>query len=370
MKIKRIELSDYRNYQSVDLSPRGNTVIVSGNNAVGKTNLLESVYICAVGKSPRSSLDKNLIRWGAERFYVKLTVSKKYRDHTIELYLDDKNKKKIAVDGLPLTKMGELMGVLNVIYFSPDELKLIKAAPAERRRFMDISLCQQNRAYYFALSRYNKILAQRNKLLKSGVSARELNDTLPLWDKQMAAEGALIARYRFDYIRALAERAARYNASIAGSEVPLRVGYESGVFTVKREDIENYFMEKLAAARAKDIETGSSSVGIQHDDVKIFLGDTDLRKFGSQGQQRTAVLSIKLAEIETIAERTGENPVLLLDDVLSELDENRVKALMRAVKNAQTFITCTEYYVDDEAQTVGRGSIESMDGRITLLYKA
>ena len=369
MRIKRIELSDYRNYESVDLRPSGNAVIVSGENAVGKTNLLESIYICAVGKSPRINLDKNLIRWGCDHFYIKITIQKKYRDHTIEVYLDEKNKKKIAVNGLPLTKMGDLMGVLNVIYFSPDELKLVKASPAERRRFMDISLCQQNPSYYYALSRYNKILAQRNKLLKSGLSARELNETLPLWDKQMASEGAIIAKQRYDYICSLATSAADYNDKISNGDGVLRVGYESQVFSVKCESVEQFFLDKLAKARAKDIESACSSVGIQHDDVKIFLGDTDLRKFGSQGQQRTAVLSIKLAEIDAITQRTGEKPVLLLDDVLSELDEGRVKALMRAVKSAQTFITCTEYDVNDESETVGSQTILSTNGKINLLYK-
>ena len=356
MDIKRIELIDYRNYKSVDIRPSGNTVIISGENAVGKTNLLESIYICAVGKSPRISMDKNLIRWGCDHFYVRVTVRKKYRDHTIEIYLDDKNKKKIAVNGIPLTKMGELMGVLNVIYFSPDEMKLIKASPAERRRFMDISLCQQNPSYYFALTRYNKILAQRN-------------ETLPLWDKQMAAEGALIARYRYDYICSLAKSAAEYNARISNGEGALRLGYESDVYSPKTENSENYYMEKLASARAKDIESACSSVGIQHDDIRILLGDTDLRKFGSQGQQRTAVLAIKLAEIDAVCERTGEKPVLLLDDVLSELDEGRVAALLKAVKKAQTFITCTEYTTVGTAKKVGSDVVASINGKIDLLYE-
>ena len=362
-------MDSYRNYDSVDVTTPGNIVIVSGNNAVGKTNLLESIYCCAVGKSPRINMDKNLIKWGSDHFYVRLTVGKKYRSHTIEIYLDDKNKKKIAVNGLPLTKMGELMGVLNVIYFSPDEMKLIKAAPQERRRFLDISLCQQYPAYFFALSRYNKILAQRNKLLKSGLPRKELMETLPLWDRQMATEGGIIAKYRYDYLVDLGGKAADYNARISAKPDRLRLSYESNVFDPTSDSAEQYFLSRLGAVRERDIDMGSSSVGVQHDDIKISLEDTDLRKFGSQGQQRTAVLAIKLAEIQAITDRTGETPVLLLDDVLSELDEGRVQALMQAIASAQTFITCTEYTVNDRLNTIASSTVNSADGVIRLLNK-
>ena len=338
MYIEKIFLSDYRNYekQAVSLGPKLN--VICGKNASGKTNLLEAMYLLGVGRSPRTTRDKELIRWDRECAYVSAGTVKKYGSSSLE-FLIGPGGKRIAVDGLPIGKLGELMGVCPVVFFSPDELKLVKDAPVERRRFMDISLSQQSKTYYYTLSKYNKILAQRNKLLKTG---QALADTLPIWDEQLAATGAKLREFRLKFIEQLQPYALEAHRRLTGGE-DLTIGYENEEGETEASAIKEGLLKKLIATREKDMRLFFTGVGPHRDDLRLTANGIDVKRFGSQGQQRTVSLALKLAEVELFNENTGEYPVLLLDDVLSELDDVRKMRLLQAASHIQTVITCTEF---------------------------
>lgn len=346
MKIEKIRLVNYRNYEdaNIKLAPYLNVVI--GENAVGKTNLLESVYFAGLGKSPRKTQDKDLILMGKDYAYIEITVNKKYRSHKLEFHLDSKGKKRIAIDGIPLLKMSELIGFINIVYFSPDEMRLVKESPEERRRFMDVSLSQQKKTYLYALSNYNKILAQRNKLLKTLTSSDTLKSTLPVWDIQLAREGAKIVKERYSFVEKIRTIARRKHMLLSSGKEVLDMVYETECDNMPIEDIERRLLDILTASYDKDIMLQHTTSGIHRDDIKLTVNNIDIRKFGSQGQQRTTALSLKLAEIDSFIEETGETPVLLLDDVLSELDTTRQRQLIRATDGIQTILTGTDFNLD------------------------
>jgi DNA replication and repair protein RecF len=345
MRIKTVRLKNFRNYgeQTVEFSNGLN--VLSGKNASGKTNLLEAVYLAGVGRSPRTSKEKELIKYNEDCASVKITVEKKYRSHSVELYFDKSGKKSVKIDGIPVQKMGELLGVLNVVFFSPDELKFIKDTPDVRRRFMDISLSQQKKDYFYALQRYTKALKQRNNLLKQN-SPAALEDLLDVWDVQLANEGAKIVLERNRFIEELAAPAKAAHLAVSGVNELLELSYETDVEGVSYEEIRVCLIKKLSAAREKDIRLQFTSVGPHRDDIAIFLNGADARRFSSQGQQRTAALSVKLSELKLFLRETGETPVLLLDDVLSELDETRQNLLIKEASFAQVILTCTSFPVN------------------------
>lgn len=343
MFIRKVRLKDFRNYkdQSVELSEGLN--VFEGENASGKTNFAESVYFAALGKSPRTAHSKEMINWAAKQAYVYVTVAKKFRDHEIALSIDSKDKKRLLLDGLPCSKLSDVVGVLNVVYFSPDELKMIKEGPSERRRFIDISLCQQSKNYLYALQKYNTVLAQRNKLLKSGLGVNSLKETLFVWDCQLSKYGAYIINKRYLFIQKMKEAAKKSHLLLSGGKEELSLSYECDLGFDDTEVLEKEFAQSLKASFEKDTELFFTTFGCHRDDLDITVDGTDVRKFGSQGQQRSAALSLKFAEIDLFEEETGEKPVLLLDDVLSELDENRRSKLLEMSSSLQTVITCTEF---------------------------
>ena len=343
MNIESVKLINFRNYSeaSFHLAPFLN--VIFGRNAIGKTNLLESIYFAGLGKSPRVTQDKDLIMMGKDFAYIEIIVKKKYRKHKLEFHLDKKGKKRIAIDDIPLLKMSELIGFINIVYFSPDEMRLVKEAPEERRRFMDISMSQRTKTYLYALSKYNKILAQRNKLLKSSFNEENLMRTLPVWDAQLAHEGAIIIASRRSFIKELEPIARAKHASLSSNAEQLDMVYESEIGGDSIEEIEGILLKRYADSYKKDMELRHTTVGPHRDDIKLMVNDIDIRKFGSQGQQRTTALALKLAEIDGFTTDSGETPILLLDDVLSELDLTRQKALLDATSGIQTFLTCTEF---------------------------
>ena len=342
MFIKKVTLKDFRNYrqQTVELDPGLN--IFAGENASGKTNFAESIYFAALGKSPRTNHSKEMINWSAKQAYINLTVGKKFRDHEITLLVDNKDKKKLLLDGLPCSKLSDVVGVLNVVYFSPDELRMIKDGPQERRRFIDISLCQQSKNYLYSLQKYNAVLAQRNKLLKSGLGVNTLKETLFVWDQQLAKYGAYIIYKRYKFIENLKHFAEISHDTLSGGKEKLSLSYECDLSYDDEETLFSEFSNSLKAAFEKDTELCFTTFGCHRDDIDITIDGVDVRKFGSQGQQRSAALSLKFAEIALFGEEVGEKPVLLLDDVLSELDEKRRASLLEMSSSLQTIITCTE----------------------------
>lgn len=333
MILERIKIRNYRNYGEAEITPSERLNLFIGDNAQGKTNLLESIYFSSLGKSPRTPRDKELIMWGTGQAAVHTRVSKRAGCDDILIKLD--TAKRIAVNGMPISRMSELMGVLTTVFFSPDELKIVKEGPGERRRFIDIALCQLSRVYFDCLSRYNKALLHRNKLLKNDPS----DDALEVWDMQLVTEGSKVIKTRRGFVEKLNGFAESIHLDITSNE-KLELGYE-GISGGDVGAIAVNFHNELKRARAHDKRHSVTSVGPQRDDIAILANGTDLRAYGSQGQQRSAALSMKLAEMELLKEHGGEYPVLLLDDVLSELDESRQSKLLARIKSYQTIITGT-----------------------------
>jgi len=345
MKVEKVQLENYRNYSNAEYTFRDGLNVICGQNAIGKTNLMESIFVSAIGRSPRTKNEKDLIRMGENKAYIHLFLEKKYRSHTINVEIDRSEGKKINVDGAHITRLGELIGLLTVVYFSPDEMKMIKDAPQERRRFIDLSLSQENKTYYLALSKYTKLLQQRNKLMKQ-TDFSEFSQTAFIWEKQLAEAAADIIVTRYSFINKIGVIADTYHRQIAGDADDLTLTYEPCTdFTTSEEIIQDIY-KRMQENQRKDYDLGYTTVGPHREDFNISCKGIDLRKFGSQGQQRTAALAIKLAEIEYYKNESGEKPVLLLDDVLSELDERRRNALLQATEGTQTFITCTEFDAD------------------------
>lgn len=339
MKITEVTLQNFRNYkhETVKLSPFVN--VFYGANAQGKTNFLESLRFMSIGKSMRTSKEKELICWDEENAKLKAEIMGEKVKKRVDISLFKTGGKRVRINNLPITKIGELMGVLTTVLFSPDEIGIIKNSPADRRRFIDIALCQLSKAYFYALNKYNKILAQRNSLLKSGKTDE---NSLYVWDVQLASEGARIAKSRAGFIKRLEECASENHLFLSDGKEKLTLTYE-GVYDSTIELIRDKMMENLKADRDKDIKQGYTHSGIQTDDLRVEVNGIDLRKFGSQGQQRTGALSLKLAEVDIYKQESGEYPVLLLDDVFSELDKTRQNRLVEKIKGMQTVITCTHF---------------------------
>ena len=347
MKVKSLELSNFRNYENLNLAFEDGLNVVVGKNAQGKTNMLESIFLCAIGKSPRTTKEKEMIKWETNRAKVEVLVETKKGNKKIEFFIFDNTKKAIKINGFALKKMGELMGELACVYFSPDELKLVKDSPAERRKFMDISLSQFDKNYFYNLSKYNKILAQRNKLLKETRDKEVLLQTLPIWNEELVKVGAKIVFDRLKFIKTISKFAKNIHKDITSEAEELSLAY-IGISGDSEESIKEKLLLELEKSAEKDILLGFTTVGPHRDDIKIMCNFIDVRSFGSQGQQRTVALSLKLAELEFFNFAFGEYPVLLLDDVLSELDLTRQKKLLSHVQNIQCIITGIAFPFDIE----------------------
>ena len=348
MIIKEIVLKNFRNYENETIKFQEGLNVIIGNNAMGKTNLLESIYCCAIGKSPKTTKYKDLIRMGENTAYIKIVLEKKYRDHIIEFSVDNKENKRIKIDKVPLSKLKELVGYMNIIFFSPEEIKMIKEGPQERRRFIDISLSQQSKTYLNSLSKYNEILANRNKLLKENFADENIKDMLVIWNAQLAKEGAYIIKKRYEFVDNLKVAAKDAHLKLTDGKENLEIAYESFVDNIPQEQIEEIIYNKLLENADKDISLRYTSIGPHRDDIAIISNGIDIRNFGSQGQQRTCALSLKLAEITLFENEIKEKPILLLDDVLSELDESRRNKLMELSSELQTMITCTDFDMNIE----------------------
>ena len=334
MNIRSIELKNFRNYENLEISFDEGTNILFGDNAQGKTNILEAAYMSGTTKSHKGSRDREMIRFGEEEAHLKTVVVRGGREYQIDMHLKKNRAKGIAIDKIPIKKASELFGILNIVFFSPEDLNIIKNGPAERRRFLDSELCQLDRIYLADLTNYNKILAQRNKLLKDMIYRPSLSDTLPVWDMQLIETGKKIIRRRKQFVDELREIVSDIHYRISGGKEELFLKYEPNI-----DDI--FFEDELSRAKEKDKKICQTSVGPHRDDLLFSIGDVDIRKYGSQGQQRTSALSLKLSEIELVRKSISDTPVLLLDDVLSELDSSRQNYLLNNISDTQTIITCT-----------------------------
>ena len=334
MIVESIELKNYRSYEElhIDLSPGTN--ILYGDNAQGKTNVLESVYLCCTSKSHRGSKDRDMIRFSQEESHIKLQIRRGNVPCRIDMHLKKNKPKGIAINGIPLRRASELFGVANVVFFSPEDLNLIKNGPSERRRFIDMELCQLSQVYVHSLVQYNRALMQRNKLLKELSFHPEYEDTLDIWDEQLIRYGREVMEQRRSFLAQMDAIVHEIHGNLSGGREDMKLIYAPDT---REEDLEQAFKKN----RPQDIKQKTTLSGPHRDDMNLMIGGVDVRRFGSQGQQRTAALSLKLSELELMQRISRDNPVLLLDDVLSELDGHRQNQLLSAIRHIQTMITCT-----------------------------
>lgn len=334
MLVKSLELKNFRNYKTLEMEFDSGTNILYGDNAQGKTNILEAVYLSGTTKSHKSSKDREMIRFEKEESHIRTIVEKNDISYRIDMHLKKNKAKGIAINGVPIKKAADLFGIANFVFFSPEDLNILKNGPAERRRFINLELSQLSKMYLYNIANYNKVIKQRNALLKDIYFRPDLRDTLSIWDEQLVTYGLEIMREREQFIQELNEIVFDIHKNLSGDKEELVIKYEP--------DIEaDQFARQLEKNRELDIKNKTTSIGPHRDDIIFTVKGVDLRKYGSQGQQRTCALSLKLAEIELVKRVIKDTPVLLLDDVLSELDSNRQNYLLNNIHDIQTIISCT-----------------------------
>lgn len=336
MYIQSLELKNYRNYENLAINFDSGITILYGDNAQGKTNILEAVYLSGTTKSHRGTKDRDIIRFGEDESHIRLILTKHDVNHKIDMHLRKNKSKGVAIDGQSIKKSGELFGIIHMIFFSPEDLGIVKNGPSERRRFMNLELCQLNKLYYYNYINYNKALEQRNTLLKQISFNKKLEDTLDMWDEYLMDYGKCLIEGREEFIRELNDIVKDIHAHLTGKKESIQIVYE------KNTSVDDY-ANLMKSKRKTDLKYQSTQVGPHRDDICFLINDIDVRKYGSQGQQRTAALSLKLAEIELVKKMIHDTPILLLDDVMSELDHNRKIYLLDSIKDIQTIVTCTGY---------------------------
>lgn len=365
MYVKELELKNFRNYESLDLEfdPRIN--LITGRNAQGKTNLIEAVYLISMGRSFRAGRDSEMIRFGQNEALVRAEAVKAVMDTRIDISISRKSKKYIKKDGKQLHKTSELLNNIFIVAFTPEDLRIVKDEPEKRRRFIDKELAQIQPAYYLCLSRYKKVLQQRNSCLKE-IPVRP--SMLSLWDMQLVQYGADMMRMRKAFIDRLSVFSGKIHDSITNGQEKLDIQYESNVpYEEDASRRQERLIEALEKSRDTDIKMKTTTRGPHKDDLRFLVNGVNARKYGSQGQQRTCALSLKLAELDFIRQETGETAILLLDDVMSELDQSRRSYLIDSLEENQIFITMTEAE-EDLIRAYGHPTVFSVqDGHVTLL---
>ena len=366
MKIKHLELDNFRNYESLALDLCDGINLFYGDNAQGKTNILEAVYLCGTTKSHRGSKEKEMIRFGQESSRILMEIERNDSSCRIDMNLYRTRKRSVFINRIPVKKAARLLEMGHYVFFSPEDLKIVKNGPAERRRFMDLEICQLKSSYIHDLASYNHLLMQRSSLLRESEMKRGLLETLPVWDDQLVRYGERVIKEREAFIDELNKVICPIHEQITGGREEIKIIYEKNVQAGE-------FEKKLSESREKDIKYKGTSCGPHRDDLMIISNKNDLRKYGSQGQQRTAALSLKLAEINMVKSRNEIKPVLLLDDVLSELDTGRQQYLLNNINDIQTLVTCTGmdsfekagFHVDRSFH-VSEGRVINIDGGLNV----
>lgn len=339
MYIKKLKLSGFRNYKGAELEFSPLTNVIYGNNAQGKTNILEAVYLFAQGRSHRAKTDKELIRFGDEAARLKIDFEDSKRCYSGQMQILKNGRKSVSINHVHIMKLSKLMNYLNVVMFSPEDLNLVKGSPNARRRFIDSSVSQLYPSYLANLMEYNKALNQKNSLLKmlrkNGINS---DPTLSVWNEQLARNGAKIMKARIGFIEEINAAAQQIQNEISGEALYIKYMPSIKSDDISPEAIADYLKER----ERRELDFGASLYGVQRDDIEIFVNEREAKLFGSQGQQRTAALSMKIAQSEYIKEIKGEYPVLLLDDIMSELDINRRMYLAERIRDKQVLITSTD----------------------------
>lgn len=345
MFIKSLKLTNFRSYDKAEINFCDRTNVIYGLNAAGKTNILEAVFLFCTGRSHRKALASELIKENEKYAKIEINFESNGRDFFGSFMISDEKKKLFRINECEIKKMSELSNYINIVMFSPEDLYLIKGFPAERRRFLDMSVSQLKPVYIGILNEYLKILSQRNALLKKINLNESKIDMLDVWDSYFCDLCARIAIYRFEFLEELKISLYKIYKDISSEE--LKIKYLSNFYddfknNCMYENIKKKIEERLLATRKRDIETGTTQIGVHKDDILFFINKKEVRKFASQGQQRSIVLSMKLALSELIKEQKGDYPIILLDDITSELDEKRRSYLNGSIENKQTIITCTD----------------------------
>ncbi len=361
MYIKSLTAKNFRNYafEEVHLSPETN--VFYGNNAQGKTNLLEACYLFSHGRSHRAKSDTELIRFGENLFTIKAEFADEKRDYEAKISINTEGKKLIKINNVPITKLSQLMNYLNVVMFAPDDLELIKGSPSARRRFIDAAISQLYPNYLVNLINYNKTLVEKNALLKSlKTSGVKKDATLSVWNEQLSGYGATVQKYRHEFLLKLTDYAKEIHREITKENFDLY--YTPNINCDIIDNVREEFLKKLEMSQEREIDAGQSLHGIQRDDFKVTLNGLDAKIYGSQGQQRTSVLTLKLSETNHIKSIKNEYPILLLDDIMSELDISRRLYLQEKIRGKQVLITCTDIDTLKDGSTARIFKIEK--GRI------
>ena len=334
MYIEKIKLINFRNYKQLDLNLNKNINIIYGNNAQGKTNILESIFLCSFGKSFRTSKEKEMIKFNESNSIVEIFYQKKDRDGKIKIEIGD--RKQIYLNGIKIKKLSELLGNINIVIFTPDDINILKDGPANRRRFLDMMIGQLRPNYVYNLNMYLKTIEQRNNYLRQIKEENKPEEMLEIWDEKLADYGEKIFNYRNEFIEKISEKINKIHGEITENKEKLKIDYISNC-----EDKENY-LKLLKERRKLDIIKGFTTKGVHRDDFMIYINDKEVNIYGSQGQNRTVILSLKLSELNVVYEEIGEYPILLLDDFMSELDEERRKNFLNNIKDTQVILTGTE----------------------------
>lgn len=355
MYLKEIKINNFRCFKELSFKPRKTLTVIRGRNAQGKTSIIEAVYLCSTGRSHRTTKDKELIKWEENYLNIASLVEKSSGDFKVEVHLQFGDRKDIKINGICIVRLGELMGGINCVMISYDDLKLIREGPAERRKFIDIAISQVKPRYFYSLQQYMRLLNQRNTLLKSISKDLSLRKTLRVWNEQIALSASYITAERMVFIERIMGIAENIHKSISNDKEGLRLSYAPSI-PIKTNDIASIkkaYEDMLLTKEDEDIKRGNTSIGCHRDDLVIDINGIDLRSFGSQGQQKTAVLSLKLAELHFMKNETGEYPILLLDDCLSELDSIRQEKLFELINGFQTIITVTDVKEWDKILSYG-----------------
>ncbi|MBQ7339382.1 MAG: DNA replication/repair protein RecF [Clostridia bacterium] len=362
MFIESLSLKNFRNYETEEFTFQNGINILVGQNAQGKTNAVEAIFFLCTGYSPRANKDKQVVNFNCSLADISAVAKSNYGDIKTRIIFDKTDKKRVFVNDIEVLKIGEFLGNIHSVFFNPMELKLVQESPEDRRRFMNVSLSQMSKSYFYSLSRYNKILSQRNNLLKTP-DVDIIRETLPIWDIQLSREAGKIIKQRNDFLSELSPIVEEKQAYLTGGRETLKMKSQDG-YVGSEEEIAYAIKEDLKTAFEKDIRLGFTSIGPHRDDIKFSLNNQDVRVYGSQGQQRTVALALKLAETELFYNKFREYPILILDDVLSELDKGRQKRLITAVDKMQTIFTTAVFEravfkgVDFNKITIEQGKIK------------
>ena len=344
MTIEKMELIHFRNYEKLELQPHPEINLFFGENGSGKTNLLEAIHFCSLGKSHRLSQDANAVLIGEKAAAVRVEVRSRLSRSRIEIRLSpgEENIKSVWIDGNRASRLSEMMGLLRCVIFSPEDLNLIREGPAVRRRFLDMMISQISRPYFIALQQYRTAMNHRSAILRTArLENRPVSGMIEDFEQAMSDYAETIYRERFGHERFLSEMANEMYREISGREQEtFQIQYRS--YLKSERDGSPSLKEALRDCREEDMKNGTTSVGPHRDDLSLMLNSRNMKNYASQGQMRTGALSLKLAQLKVIQKVTGENPVLLLDDVMSELDPERRSNLLHILQDTQTFITCTD----------------------------